>query len=250
MLRKLEREARRIARGGNKNGKASAQAVAQVQQLQETVDSLTKELSLAEKHIERIDRIASLVSAGKEMAASAVVEQLEQWNYPRALEFVLSKAPKDEVSIDFSSLDQEECEAVVKGVLHRCRKILDALEDADGVEAGAVKDLKKGIKWCKENKSLLIDNLAVNGALSFSALQIENKTFPETTETSQPSAVVQHVAKEPEQVAPHPGLVFSKTLQQAKPYIEPKTAVITENQEQNETQGDAQVVRMRVGAGS
>jgi phage-related minor tail protein len=182
--------------------------------VKEELTTAKAELTAAQKRLQRIDRLAALFSAGKDIGATAIARYLEQGNYPAARDLILSKVPEGEILIDFKSLDAEEGAAVIKGVLKRLSKTVDTLEDKEGVEPGAVKDVKDYLKILRTNKDLLVTNLTENGTLNFEALKIEDKTTPESKALNESAAAwiaAQQsipVAQPATHAAPHPGLMF------------------------------------------
>lgn len=99
----------------------------------------------------------------------------------------------------------------------RSHKIIEDLRDED-IDPKAAKALRGGIKWCKENKEKLANNLAVCGGFSFLQPQIEDKVLADLpeTQTEEQSSVVQL-----EQDAPHPAALIFRTLTPPPPYIAP-----------------------------
>lgn len=82
-------------------------------QTKQLADAEAAEAARTERYRDRVERIASRLSAGQQMAPSIIAQYLERWNYPNALAFFNSRVHNDNVDLDFSALDQEERECIV-----------------------------------------------------------------------------------------------------------------------------------------
>jgi flagellar biosynthesis GTPase FlhF len=229
--------------------KATAERAEAARAAAEQLSAANADLSAAQKRIARIDRIADLFSAGKDIGTAAIARYLEQGNYPAALKLVLSEMPEGEIRVDFASLDQEEGEAVIKGVLKRIDKTIDALEDKTDVEPGAIEDLRRCLNVCKKNKGQLALNLAAAGTLNFQNLQIEDKV---SSENAQVLINEQYPIPVAGVAVPHPGLIFSSMIKPAVPYLPQSIAAVeleqtdTEEDTQEHTQEGIQAVKIKV----
>jgi hypothetical protein len=207
---------------------AEAKAVV-AEAIAESAKRELKELKdLSEASQQRASRLVTLMTVGKDMAASAISKYLKEWDYTEAFDFVKKSFPDIEIVLDFASLDQEEREAIIKGALQRSHEILEEMIDAD-VSIDSIKALRKGIKWCDGNVAKIECNLAAYGRLCFTESPVDEKLKAEDTATITGEETEDTSVKKatpPES----PKLIFSRSLTPPPAYLA-EEAIQPENEE-------------------